>query len=307
MDALLFKPIFNVLTFLYAIIPGHNYGLAIILFTIITRLLLWPLVKKQLHHAKAMRKMAPELKRIKKEAAGDKQKESMLVMALYKEKEINPLAPIGILIVQLPIIIGLYSALNKIVKDPHQIVSRSYDFIQNMPAIKELAADITKLDNTLFGFVDLSKPAIGQTVQWSALLIVLGGAVMQYFQSKQISATAKTDKNLRQIFRDTASGKEVDQTEVTAAITKNTRFIFPVFLFLVTMNIASGLSLYIFVSGLVAYLQQAYILKQDEEELESTVDNLPVEAEIIKKPSSKKQNKTKSVSATKATVNKRRR
>ena len=93
------QPIFNLLVFIYAIIPGHNFGVAIILFTILVRYLMYPLLKKQLFHTNAMRKLAPELKRIKKEAAGDRQKESLLTMELYKERQINPLSSLGILVV----------------------------------------------------------------------------------------------------------------------------------------------------------------------------------------------------------------
>ena len=69
-EVVIVKPIFNLLVLIYGILPGHNFGLSIILFTIIVRLLMWPLVKKQLHQAKAMRALQPELKRIKKEAVG---------------------------------------------------------------------------------------------------------------------------------------------------------------------------------------------------------------------------------------------
>jgi YidC/Oxa1 family membrane protein insertase len=61
------QPIFNLLVLIYALIPGHNFGLAIILFTIVVRLLMWPLVKKQLKQTKITRQLQPELKRIKKE------------------------------------------------------------------------------------------------------------------------------------------------------------------------------------------------------------------------------------------------
>ena len=68
--ALIVKPLFNLLVLVLAIIPGHNFGLALIVFTILFRLALWPLVKKQLHQAKKMRKLQPELKKIKKLANG---------------------------------------------------------------------------------------------------------------------------------------------------------------------------------------------------------------------------------------------
>src|SRR5438132_7583245 len=130
------QPIFNLLVLIYALIPGHNFGLAIILFTILVRLLMWPLVKKQLHHAKALRALQPELKKIKVAAKGDRQKESQLTMELYKERQINPFASIGILVVQLPILIGLYSGIRKIVNDPHKIIDFSYPFIQHLSWIQ---------------------------------------------------------------------------------------------------------------------------------------------------------------------------
>src|SRR6476619_3490617 len=97
-QVLIVKPIFNLLVFIYAILPGHNFGLAIILFTVVVRLLMWPLVKKQLHQAKAMRELQPELKKIKQASKGDRQKESALLMELYKEREISPFGSIGTLI-----------------------------------------------------------------------------------------------------------------------------------------------------------------------------------------------------------------
>src|SRR5215469_5705059 len=94
------QPIFNLLVLIYALLPGHNFGLALIIFTVIIRLLLWPLVKKQLHQAKAMRELQPEMKRIKAESKGNRQKESLMLMELYKERGINPLGTFPILIVQ---------------------------------------------------------------------------------------------------------------------------------------------------------------------------------------------------------------
>jgi YidC/Oxa1 family membrane protein insertase len=120
---LIVQPIFNLLVFITAILPGHNFGMAIIVFTLIIRLLMWPLVKKQLHHAKAMRDLAPELKKIKAATKGNRQEESRLTMELYKEKEINPFATIGVLLVQLPILFGLYASIRKLINDPHQIVT----------------------------------------------------------------------------------------------------------------------------------------------------------------------------------------
>lgn len=270
---LIVQPIFNLLAFIYALIPGHNFGLAIIIFTVIVRLLMWPLVKKQLHQVKVMRKVQPELKRIKKEAKGDKRQESLMMMELYKERGINPFASIGILILQIPILIGLYIGLQKVIKDPSQMVEFAYPFIQNFSWMEQLAANIARFDETLFGVVDLSRAALGEGgVYWPAMLIVIASTIAQYFQSKQLSPSSKDARSLRAILKDAGSGKQADQSEVNAAVGRSTRYLLPALVFLFTVNIASALSLYWLVSGLTALVQQAIILREDETEMESVAD-----------------------------------
>ena len=270
---LIVQPIFNLLAFIYSIIPGHNFGLAIILFTVIVRILMWPLVKKQLHQVKVMRKLQPELKRIKAEAKGNKRQESLLMMELYKERGVNPFASIGVLILQIPILIGLYIGLQKVTKDPSQIVHFAYPFIQDFSWMKHLAENVSVFDETLFGFVNLSRAALGPNgVYWPAMLIVIGSATAQYFQSKQLSPNTKDSRSLRSILKDAGSGRQADQSEVSAAVGRSTRFLLPVLVFMFTVNIASALSLYWLVSGLTALIQQSIILREDETELEAVAD-----------------------------------
>jgi YidC/Oxa1 family membrane protein insertase len=273
------QPIFNLLVLVYAWLPGHNFGLALIIFTIVVRLLMWPLVKKQLHHASAIRKLQPELKRIKKEAKGDKQKESHMVMELYKEREISPFGSLGVLAIQLVILIGLYSGLQKVIKDPRAIVDFAYPFLQGFGWLKALAEDIGRFDSTLLGSVDLTRAAIeqGKGLYLPAMIIVLGSAVTQYFQSKQLMPNDKDARSLRQILKEAGKGKQADQSEVNAAISRSTRYFIPALIFIFTVSLPSALGLYWFVSGLVAYWQQSHILKQDEEELEEIADK-PVRA-----------------------------
>jgi YidC/Oxa1 family membrane protein insertase len=290
------QPIFNVLVFIYALLPGHNFGLAIILFTIVVRLCLWPLVKKQLHQTKAMRKLAPEMKRIKKEAKGDRAKESQMTMELYKERGINPFGSIGLLLVQIPILIALYSGLNRVIHDPHQLVTFAYPFLQPM------VDHIQHFDKTLFGIVDLTRPALSNKgTYWPAMVIVLASAVTQYYQSKQLLPQDKDARKLRDILKEAGTGKQADQSEVNAAIGRSTKFILPVMIFLFTVQLASALSLYWFVGGLVAFIQQSFVLREDEEELEAIANKaakdtskIP-EAEVVPKPKApKSKNKKKS-------------
>ena len=296
-QVLIVKPIFNLLVLIYALLPGHNFGLAIILFTVLIRFLMWPLVKKQLHQAKAMREMQPEIKRIKAAAKGDRQKESMMLMELYKERQISPFGSIGVLILQLIILIGLYQGLHKVIVDPHALVANSYDTLRNLSWMKTLASDINKFDASLLGIVDLKRAALSKEGFYlPAMLLVIGSAVSQYFQSKQLMPDNKDSRKLRQILKEASAGKQADSSEVNAAVGRTTRYFIPVMIFFFTVNIASALSLYWLVSGITAYWQQARILGQDEKEMEAIADKPDkkiIEGEVVqKKTTTNKKKKT---------------
>ena len=303
-NLLIVQPIFNLLVLIYGLLPFHNFGLSIIIFTIVVRILMWPVVKKQLHHAKAMRALQPELKRIKKAAAGNKQQESVMLMELYKERGISPFGTLGILIVQLIILTGLYFGLKKVVVDPHAILTFSYPVLHNLPWLKTLSGDIGRFDATLLGFIDLKRAAInhGGGFYYPALALVLGSAAAQFFQSKQLLPQSKDSRSLRTILKEAGDGKQSDQGEVNAAIGQSTKWFLPIFLIVFTAPLASALSLYWLTSGIVAYLQQAKVLGKDEAEMEDLADEPGkkkfIEGEVIEKPKAtsktaakKKQNK----------------
>jgi YidC/Oxa1 family membrane protein insertase len=302
------------LVFIYAIIPDHNFGLALIIFTVVVRLLMWPVIKKQLHQAKAMRELQPEIKKIKAASKGNKQAESQMLMELYKEKEISPFGSLGALVIQFIILIGLYSGLRGVVSNPEELVKNSYSFIANMSWIKELSANIHLFDPTLLGIVNLSKaayiPKVG--IYWPAMVIVLASAITQYYSSKQLLPDKKDSKGLKSILKDAGQGTKADQQDVSAAVGRTTRYFIPVMIFLFTVSIASALSLYWFMGGLIAFLQQGYILRKDESEMEVVADKPApavkanrkvVESEVVaKKPLNQKPKTT----SKKNTKNKRR-
>jgi YidC/Oxa1 family membrane protein insertase len=299
-ENLIVQPIFNLLVFITAIIPGHNFGLAIIVFTIVVRLLMWPLVKKQLHHASAMRKMQPEIKRIKKETKGDRQKESVMLMELYKERNISPFGSLGTVMIQFVVLLGLYFGLRKMVHDPQALISFSYDTLHNLGWIKDLMVNINIFDETLVGIVDLTRPAISsQGFYLPAFLLVLGSAYIQFRQSAQLMPKPKDGRGIKQILKDASSGKEADQAEVSAAIMGSTKYLIPVMILLFTVGLASALSLYWFVSGIVAVIQQSRVLKQDEEEMEAIGDE-PTKKEVIEGEVVRTSSKTKKAKNSKA-------
>jgi YidC/Oxa1 family membrane protein insertase len=291
------QPIFNLLVLIYAVIPGHNFGLAIILFTILVRILMWPLVKKQLYHAKAMRELQPELKKIKAAAKGDRQKESQLTMELYKEKEINPFASLGIVLVQLPILIGLYVGLRKVINHPQEIITFSYPFLHHLAWMKTLSGNIHRFDNTLFGVVDLTRKAVGP-LYWPALFIAAASAIAQYLQSKQLMPSSKDSRSLRQILREAGSGKKADQQEVNAAVGQSTQLFIPVIVFVFALQLPAALPLYWLTSSVVAYWQQSLILREDAKEADSSVNNkTSLTEETKEKTKTKKSTSKKSKSS----------
>ncbi len=301
---LIVQPIFNLLVLIYALVPGHNFGLSIILFTIVVRLLMYPLVKKQLHQVKVMRKLQPEMKRIKAEAKGDKRREQMMTMELYKERGINPFGSIGVMLLQVPILIGLYSGLRRVLNDHSQLETFAYPALQHLSWMKHLAPNIHQFDATLFHVVDLTRSALGpKGLYWPAMIIVLASAIVQFYQSKQLMPTTKDSKSLREILKGAGSGQAADQAEVNAAVGRSTRFLLPVMIFLFTVNLASALALYWLVGGIVALIQQTILLREDAEELEAGVAGPTsskkdvskiAEGEVIEAPAKPKKSKKKS-------------
>jgi len=161
-DILIVQPIFNLLIGLYSIIPGGDFGVSLIIFTVLVRFALFPLVKKQLHQTQAMKKMQPELKKIKAKAKGNKQMESMMMLELYKKHGVNPFRSIGILLVQLPIFIALYSVIRIFTEHRNEVAKYTYDFIEHLGPIQQIIHHPDQFHEKLFGFVDLTKNGLFQ-------------------------------------------------------------------------------------------------------------------------------------------------
>jgi YidC/Oxa1 family membrane protein insertase len=123
------------LNFLYKIIG--NYGVSIIVFTILIKLVLLPLTFKQLQSTKQMSAIQPKLKELQEKYKNDKEKLNMKIMELYKEYKINPMAGCLPLLIQLPIIFGLFSVLReptKYITDPTFVkaVNEGFLWIPNL-------------------------------------------------------------------------------------------------------------------------------------------------------------------------------
>lgn len=262
---------------LYSLIPGGDFGIALIIFTVLIRFALWPLVKRQLHQVTAMRKLQPELAKIKKNAKGNRQVESMQMMDLYKKHGVNPFRSIGILLIQLPIFIALYQVIQIFTLHRDQIEKYTYDFMQGIGPIQELIAHPEHFNEKLLGIVDLTAHALGGPNGFNIYLIILAiaAAVTQYIMSKQTMPTQANKKRLRDIMADAAEGKQTDQSEMNAIVTGKMIKFLPFFMLVIMLNLPGALVLYYVVSNIVAVLQQHYILKKDVDELEEIAEEQP--------------------------------
>lgn len=308
-DVILVQPIFNILVFIYGIIPGHDFGVALILFTILIRILMWPLVKKQLHQTKLMRKLQPELQRIKKKTAGNKQLEAQMMMELYRERGVNPFSSIGMLLLQLPIFIALYGVVNLITTNNENIPKYTYDALQSIPFIKDLVANPQHFNDSLFGIIDLSKHALGGGVYWPILILAVVAAGLQFIQSKQLLPQVKDGRKLRDILKDQAAGKQVDQSEMSAVMSSRMVYLFPVLTFFISIYLAGALVLYLATTSAVAIFQQARVLRDDTEELEDISEEKPKTKKKSKQVKQKvaEAKEAEVVSTSKKSANKKRR
>ena len=289
---LIAQPIFNALMFLYSIIPWHDFGLAIIIFTILMRFAMYPLVKSQLRQTKLMRKMQPELARIKKNAKGNRQVEALQQMELYKRYGIKPMRSILILLIQLPIFIGLYQVINIIISLNSTTISQYlYEPIKNMGVIQSIIQDPSNFNHTMLGFIDLTKTTFQNgSVDFVLLILAAISAVTQYLIIRQTSPTTGNQKRFRDLMRDAAAGKEADPTEMSGVMTRGMMKFMPIMMFLIMISLPGALALYYTASNLVAAAQQHFLLKRDADELHDIAEEV-VEAPRPKKSSKKSREK----------------
>ncbi|MEI6228487.1 MAG: YidC/Oxa1 family membrane protein insertase [Candidatus Saccharibacteria bacterium] len=274
-ETLIVQPIFNLLLGIYSLIPGRDFGVALIIFTIIIRFAMWPLVKKQLHQVKAMQKLQPELVKIKKATKGDKRAESMAMMELYKKHDVSPFRSIGILLIQLPIFISLYTVIQFFTIHRDKIDTFAYGFLKGFEPIRVIVENPDNFNNKMLGFLDLTKTASANFFSFDGivlLVLAIGAVITQYIMSKQTTPQQTSKKKLRDIMAEAADGKQADQSEMNAIVmSKMTKFL-PIMMFFIMISLPGALALYYTVSNLVAVLQQRSILQKDATEMIAIAD-----------------------------------
>ncbi|MCH7705833.1 MAG: membrane protein insertase YidC, partial [Chloroflexi bacterium] len=180
-NGLILNPMLNGLIALYALL-GRNFGLTIIVFTILVRLATMPLTMRQMRSTKKMTELQHRIKAIQRRYAKDRARLSQETMRLYKEAGVNPVGCIGPLVIQFPIWIGLYlSIIQALPSTPEKLAGLSSHLYAWLPFVN---VDQLIPLNSHFLWLDLAMPSP------SPILPVLVGISMWVLQKMSTTATA---------------------------------------------------------------------------------------------------------------------
>lgn len=216
----------NALIFLYSIL-GDNFGISIIAFTIIIRVALFPLTRRQLQSSRAMQSLQPKIKEIQRRYAKDRAKVSQETMRLYKEEGVNPIGCLAPMFVQLPVLIGLYQAiLNALPRSPEGYVNLSQRLWPWMPGVHD-AVPV----NSAFLWMDLAEPD-----PTKFLMPVLVGVSM-WIQQRMMTTSAPQDPR-------------------QASMNRMMQWMMPVMFGFFTLQFPAGLALYWVVSNVITIALQ---------------------------------------------------
>jgi YidC/Oxa1 family membrane protein insertase len=237
-EAAIVYPLAKALMFLNSVIGGigipFSYGWAIIVFTIIVKLVTLPLTLKQLRSTKATQELQPKLQELQKKYAGDRQKLSEEQMKMYKEAGVNPLGGCLPLLIQMPILFGLYQSL----------------YVLANPSVGELQG------SRFFWIPDLSFPDLTTGMNWIGSTYSSGqwGTLVAYFSLPILMIASQIV--LQKMSTPVASkGGQDDQQRMMG----NMMMFMPIMFGYITLGLPSGLTLYWTVSNILSIIQQYFI------------------------------------------------
>jgi YidC/Oxa1 family membrane protein insertase len=228
-SAVFYQPLYNGLILLFNLIPGGDMGIAVILFTLIIKLILFPLSQKAVKTQLGMKRLEPEFAKIR-EKYPDKQEQALKTMELYKVAGVNPFASFFLVIIQLPILIALYYTF---VRSGLPTINTSllYPFVHANKVISM----------QLFGLVDISSK--------NAILSLLA-ALSTYLQIRFSGATLPPK----------APGSKASfSDDLARTMNMQMRYIYPVIVFIISYRISGAVALYWLVTNLITALQELYV------------------------------------------------
>lgn len=235
-NVILYQPLFNALVLFYEVIPGHDFGIAVIMLTLLVRVVFYPLSAKGIIAQKKLSELQPRIKEIQAKYKENKEQQAKETMALYKKEGINPFAGFTPLLIQLPILLALYRLFLGGLQ-PEQL-SLLYSFVPN-PGI---------IDPQFLGILDLS--------QQSIILAVVAG-LAQFWQTRYSMASSKK-----------TNGKDLAST-----MQKQMMYFFPLITVFIVSRFPAAIGIYWIVTSLFSVFQQYRVNKHDSERTERSEDS----------------------------------
>jgi len=227
---ILYQPLLNGLVLLYEYVAFEDLGVAIILLTVLVRIILFPLFHKTAKHQKIAQRIQPEVKKIQSKHKNDREAQTKALMALYQEHRVNPLTPIFLLLLQLPILFALYRLfINGFNGDSIALI---YSFVPEPQNITQ----------TFLGIIALDKVNMP--------LVVIAAAA-QYVQGVLAVGRPSSRKNL---------------TGQAAKMAKMSVYIGPVIALVVLSRLPAAVGLYWLTSTLFSIIQQTIVNRSMREE-----------------------------------------
>lgn len=232
-NAIFYQPLYNALVFISSILPGGDIGLAIIILTILVKVVLFPFFQKATLTQMRMKKVEPELAKIKEIYKNDQQTQTIKTLELYRVNKINPFSSLVVLIIQIPIVIALFWVFRgNFVFDQAQL----YSFV-SVPHV---------VSTKLLGILDITQKSI--------ILAVLTG-LTQFIQTKLTMPAAPPKKDgVPSSFKD----------DFARSLNMNMRYFMPIFVGYIAYTLSSAIALYWVTSNLFAIGQEYYIRKKRE-------------------------------------------
>jgi YidC/Oxa1 family membrane protein insertase len=219
------RPIYNLLILAYY--PFHDLGFAIIVVTIVIRLLLYPLFNRQMKAQKDMADLQGEIKHLQQKHKEDAKKLQQETMALYRDRGVSPFDGCLPLIVQMPIFIAIYQVFRSYLGvDTFHLI---YSFIPHPASISPIA----------FGFINLSK------VDFYFLPYLAG--ISQFFFGYMMNLNTKKSQS--------QNGEVAPEQKQMEMLQKSTTYFLPVFFVFISLTLPSAIVLYFFASNLFSILQ----------------------------------------------------
>jgi YidC/Oxa1 family membrane protein insertase len=217
--------------------PFHDLGFAIIVVTVVIRLLLWPLFARQMRAQKDMADLQQEIAHLKEKHAADAKKLQAETLALYRDRGVSPFDGCLPLILQLPIFIAIYS------------VFRSYLGASSFNLVYSFLSHPAALSPIAFGFLNLTK------INYY-LLPYLAGATQFVFGYMMMQGAKKNQPKPK------ANAVVDPQQKQMEMIQKSTNYFMPFFFVLISLSLPAAIVLYFIISNLVSVLQYYLFSKQ---------------------------------------------